>query len=176
MPKKTPTFPASEARKLGLLMDETARQKRAAEWAKEDHDKLLMLCQHYGIQDGNLYGLALSLARELYPERKRSGAKVKWTDLSKGALVVEIERLVKPDDPMHGATWAAKELSTKEPWKSFLKLSEDPAEVLRREYYDFRDAKRADAMRDAFKMHEHAGRITEWDEQVTDFVRKPHPN
>jgi hypothetical protein len=176
MPKKTLTFPASEARKLGLLMDEAAKQKKAAEWLKEDHEKLLMLCRQYDIQDGNFYGLALALARELCPERKKSGVKVKWTGLSKGALVVEIERLVKPDDPMHGDTWAAKQLSIKEPWKSFLKLSKNPAEVLRRAYYDFGKDKWADLMREAFKMCEHEGRISEWDEQVTDFVRNLHPN
>jgi len=41
------------------------------------------------------YKLSIALARELYPERKKVARKVKWNDMIKGILVVEIERLTK---------------------------------------------------------------------------------
>lgn len=184
MTKKIPelSFPASETRRLGLLMDEAAGQEKVAEWVKEDQSKLLLLCQHYGIQTNPFmfYELALALARKLYPEPKKRGRKSKWTALNQGALVVEIERLTIPNDPARGVNWACTKLAKREPWESFLETKEgdttpDPAEALRQVYYDFKDNKWAAVMRDAFKMREHEDTVSEWDEQVTDFVRNPRP-
>lgn len=183
MTKKVVAFQPLDERHIGLLMDEAAIHKQCADWANEDHAKLMMLCQHYGIQASPImfYELALALAREIYPEPKKRGRKSKWTALNKGALVVEVERLVRPDDPAHGVEWACKQLSKRKPWASFLEAKEggtlgpDPAEALRQIYFDFRGDKWAKVARDAFKMYEREGAIAEWEKQVSDFVRNPHP-
>lgn len=149
----------------------------------EDHSKLLLLCEHYDIQarSSMFYELALALAREIYPEPRKRGRKSKWTELNQGALVVEVERLANPDDPAHGVERACEQLSRREPWKSFLESKEseltspDPAEALRKVYYDFRADEWAAVMRDAFKWHKHQGTIGEWEMEAADFVRNPNP-
>ncbi len=133
---------------------------------------------------GCFYRLALALARDFVPgfqEQKRRGARSKWTPFNKAALVVEIERIVWSDDRTHGVKWAAMQLAKDEPWRSFIKeresdyTSPDPTEVLRKMYYDFRNDRWANVMRDAFKLHEHNGEIPKWESQVADFVNNPHP-
>src|SRR5215208_494800 len=164
-------------RRVGLLMDEAAIHEQTAKWDEEDYQKLLLLCQHYAIAESPrmFYQLALSLARDFvdgFQERKPRGRKSKWTDLNKGALVVEIERIAKPDDPAHGVAWAAKQLAKREPWKSFIEakdsgeLSPDPAEALRQAYYNFKDDRRAGLTRKAFEMHQHNNAISEWESIV----------
>src|SRR5262245_55300052 len=100
MSKKAPAprFQRPEDRRVGILMNEAELRSLVENWTDDDHAKLLILCDRYGIQHGPLmfYQLSLALARELYPEPKVSGAKRKWTFLNQGALVVEIERLIKP--------------------------------------------------------------------------------
>lgn len=183
MTKTTIVFQREESRRVGLLMDGAAIQQLVAEWVSEDHAKLVMLCQKYGIGEGPamFYQLALALARQLYPEPKKRGRKSKWTALNKGALVVEVERVAQPEDPAHGVEWACQQLSKRQPWALFLETKEggasspDPAEALRKIYFDFRNDKWAAVMRKAFGWHEHEGTIAEWEEQVSDFVRNPHP-
>ncbi len=165
------------------LRDDGSLQELLMNFCGEDHTKLLLLCQHHGIKESPsmFYQLALALAREIYPEPEKRGRKSKWTALNQGALVVEIERLVSPGDPTHGVVWACQQIAKREPWKSFLEIKEsattspDPTEALRKVYYNFRTDKWASVMRDAFKMHEHEGTVSDWDGQVTDFVRNPHP-
>lgn len=177
------SFPPSESRRPGLLMSAADLQRMATKHAKEDHSKLLLLCTHYGIPAGPrmFYDLSLVLARELYPEPKKRGRKSKWTAPNQGALVVEIERLVKPGDSAHGVRWAAKQLAKREPWKSFLEVIEsettapNPPEALRNKYFSFKDEKWANTMRKAFKMYEHEGAIADWENQVADSLRNPHP-
>lgn len=189
MVKKIPglRIQSEEARKPGLLaaalLDDGSLRDRIKEYSEEDNAKLLLLCQHYDIAEGpNMYyRLALALAREIYPEPKKRGRKSKWGDMNMGALVVEVERLVRPNDKAHGVEWACKQLSKREPWRSFLEAKEsgtvspDPAEALRQIYFDFRGDKWANVFRDAFRMYEHEGAIAEWEKKVSDFVRKPHP-
>lgn len=189
MAKKIPglRFQSEETRKPGLLAavfwDDDSLGDRLKKYGEEDSAKLQLLCQHYGIQSSPImfYELALALARELYPEPKKLGRKLKWTALNKGALVVEIERLVRPNDPAHGVEWACNQLSKREPWASFLEAKEggtlgpDPAEALRQIYFDFRSDKWANVSRKAFRMYEHEGAIEEWEKQVFDFVRNLHP-
>jgi hypothetical protein len=189
MAKKIPgiKFQSEETRKPGLLAaalwDDGSLGEHLKKYGEEDSAKLLLLCQHYGIQASPImfYQLALALARELYPEPKKRGRKSKWTVLNKGALVVEVERLVKPDDRAHGVAWACQQLAKQEPWASFLETKEgdtfdpDPAEALRQIYYDFQSDKWAAVWRDAFRFNEHEGAIAEWENLVMDFVRNPHP-
>jgi hypothetical protein len=175
-------FQSEEARKPGLLEDDGSLRDRIKKYSEEDSAKLLLLCRHHGIQASPFmfYELALALAREIYPEPKKRGRKSKWTWLNMGALVVEVERLVTPNDPAHGVEWACQQLSKRELWASFLEkkegtLSPDPAEALRQIYFNFRGDKWANVSRDAFRMYEHEGAIAEWEKQVSDFVRNPHP-
>jgi hypothetical protein len=153
-------------------------------WAQEDMEKLLLLCDHYEIERGpTMFAeLALSLAEEYVPAFREYKAHrpTKWTDLNKGALVVEIERRVT-NDPTRGVKWAAAQVAKEEPWRSFLEVREgeetypDPGEALRKVYYGFRGNKWAMVMRDAFKLHKVKGTLNEWDAQVVDYVRNPHP-
>jgi len=169
-------------RQLGLLMSEADIREHKAKWANEDHRKLLLLCQHYAIAEGPhmFYLFALSLAQDFvdgFKERKPRGRKLKWTDLNKSVLVVEIERIAK--HPARKVAWAAKQLAKRELWKSFIEAKDsgisDPAEALRQAYYDFKDDRWANITRDAFKMHEHEDTISEWESFVADVVNNPHP-
>ena len=177
------TFQDPSSRRIGLLADDEQIKRQISQWAKEDHEKLLLLCQRYGIQasPSMYYDLSLALAREMYPELKKRGRKSKWTTLNKGALVVEVERLMRPKDPAHGVEWACKQLAKREPWTSFLEAKEggtlgpDPAEAMRRIYFDFRGEKWADLCRKAFRMYEHEGALAQWEKDVFDSVRNPHP-
>jgi hypothetical protein len=200
MVKKIPSlrFQGHDTRKRRLLAaalrNDGSLSERAKEYSEEDSAKLQLLCLHYGIQSSPsmFYELALELAREIYPEAKKSGRKSKWTELIQAALVVEVERLKRPNDPAHGAEWACEQLAKRKPWKSFIekkessKSSPDPAEALRKKYYDFRNDKWADVFRGVFKMHELQGLIDEWEKRVesigrgisqnlSDWVRNLHP-
>lgn len=193
MAKKIPglRFQSDETRKSELvvaalrewLRDDGSLGDRLKKYSEEDNAKLLLLCQHYGIQASPImfYELALALARELYPELKKRGRKSKWTALNKGALVVEVERLVRPNNQAHGVEWACNQLAKREPWASFLETKEgdtidpDPAEALRKIYFNFRGDKWAGISRDAFKKYEQTNAIAEWEKHVTDFVKNPHP-
>jgi hypothetical protein len=186
MSKKKPavTFKSEEARapRVGDLLLPGSHGERIDKGLAEDYAKLLILCQHHGIEEGpaRFFQLALALARELYPEAKRSGRKSKWTALNQGALVVEIERRVVPGAPAHGVEWACRQLCQSEPWASFLAVkgsgggASDPAEALRQVYYAFKKDKWAAVMLDAFRFNEAAGTLAQWDRLVADAVRNPH--
>jgi hypothetical protein len=168
---------------VAALRGDESLDDRLKEYVEEDHAKLLLLCQHYGIQNSPamFYQLSLALAREIYPEPKKRGRKSKWTDLNKGALIVEIERLVVPGDTSHGVVWACTQLAKREPWVSFLEAKEgdtsnpDPAEALRRIYFSFRNDKWATISREAFKQYEDEDAVMAWERKVSDFVKNPHP-
>ena len=48
-----------------------------------------------------LFELASIMARELYPEPKQKERKVKWTPVVKALLIVEMEKLIEPDNKAH---------------------------------------------------------------------------
>lgn len=167
-----------EPRILGLLTSDEVKKKRA-KWVEEDFAKLRLLCKHYGIQESvSMYvQLSLALAQEVVPafkEKVKRGRKTKWDDFAKGCLVVEIERLIKPNSRAHGPKWAATQLAKREPWKSFIKANEadattpNPAEVLRKNYEEFKNHWLAKVMRDAFGWHEHEGTVAEWDRELAE--------
>lgn len=178
------TFQDPASRHFGLLADDASIEQKTTQWAAEDHEKLLILCQRLGIDAGPdmFYKLALELARELHPEAKKRGRKSKWTDQNKGALVVEVERLCNPDNPAHGVEWACTRLAKREPWLSFIDAKEGgasdpaPAKALRQIYFESRNHMWSAIFRDAFKFHEHEGTLAEWENLVSDFVINPSPN
>ena len=79
------SFPNAASRRVGILATKADVERVTWQWVDEDHARLLLLCQHHSIPDGPhmFYQLALALARELYPEPKRSGRKTKCTDLNR---------------------------------------------------------------------------------------------
>lgn len=171
------TFADPAKRRPGLLLSAEEKQKQIEAWLDEDFEKLILLCQERGIRTGPtmFINLALELARELYPEPRKRGAKSKWSDLTKGCLVVEIERLVR-EDSLHGIEWACTQLAKRDPWRSFLANGENIAESLRAKYYEFQQNKWAKTFRDAFKYYESQGTIEQWNELVLDAVKKSPEN
>lgn len=178
------TFQDPTSRRVGLLADNAYIEQKASQWAAEDHEKLILLCQQHGIKAGPhmFYTLALELARELHPEPKKRGRKSKWTEQNKGMLVAEIERLVTPNDSSHGIEWACTQLAKREPWASFIDAKEGglsdpaPAKALRKIYFESRNHMWAAICRDAFKFHEHEDTLAEWESLVSDSVNNLHPN
>jgi hypothetical protein len=175
-----------EPRKIGLLLNGQQVKELKATWHKEDAAKLRLLCKHYGIHESvsMYYELSLALAREIVPgfkEKVKRGRKSKWDDLTKGLLVVEIKRLIKPKSKEYGATWAATQLAKREPWKSFIEAKDtedtdaNPAEVLRTKYAAFKDDTFARIARDAFKLHKRNGTVADWDRQLAYVLNKRLP-
>ena len=126
--------------------------------------------------------LALVLARKVCPgfqELKPRGRKRKWTKLVGVSLVVEIDRLVRPDDPAHGLSWAAEQLAQREPWKSFLEIkdaketSPDRENPSRKAYYEFCGDRLVRVVKDAFAHYELTNTLAEWEKLVADFVKNP---
>jgi hypothetical protein len=182
----TPIEPRLPKLQAAALRGDSEVQKLFQKCAQEDLSKLLLLCRYYDISEGPhmFYSLSLALARDFvngFKERKPPGRKLKWTVLNKGALVVEIKRIARPDNQTYGVAWAATQLAKREPWKSFLQIKEsgktcpDPAEALRKTYYSFEGNRWAKLMWDAFKMHEYEGTIAAWEELVADSVKNPDP-
>lgn len=107
---------------------------------KEEIKKLDLLCEHYGIAEGQSkhLNLSLALARELYPEGNRQRRPKKWTDEIKAILAAQMEVIMAQENK--NISWAANKLTKQEPWNTFIekiedrKASSDPVEVLRTQY------------------------------------------
>ena len=114
--------------------------------------------------------LALSLARELYPEQKRPGPDEKWTVERRQVLIIEVENLRKASPPSEtGVKWACKELSKRQRWAVLLGPdSREPAESLRRTYYDsIKDSLLVEEARRQYAALQAAG---EWDAYVAEVL------
>ena len=142
-------------------------------WRNEDCEKLLLLCDAMGIADGpqRFYDLSLALARKHYAGFQQAAPLSKWTDLTRGYLVVEIERLTAQG---HDAKAAAAVLARRPEWKSFSRTGSG-GEGLRVQYQDFKDDRWAKLMRDAFKLHVHQNTLAEWHEDLREALQAPHP-
>lgn len=103
------------------------------------------------------FELALKLARKAYPPRKRKGRPQKWSAVNASALVFAVEELVDPQDRNKGVGWACEVLSKREPWCGILSdrtggdLQPDPAEALRKVYYQFKDDPGATKLREIYR-------------------------
>lgn len=164
-------FPIGERMPIGLLATSEEIESAVEKQKAADRDRLLTLCRYYGIAQGpeQHYLLALRLARELYPEARKRGAKVSWTDQARAALVVEIERLVVQGDRSKGAAWAATQLAKQPLWQRF--GVKGVAETLRKAYMDSKSNWLVPIMRDAFLLHEAQGTISEWNKIICDCVK-----
>lgn len=146
------------------------------EWAKEDWEKIELLCGEYEVAiDDDLYmNLTLALAKDFVPgfkEIKRRGIRKKWSDERRDALVIDIERIMT--EQKCSKSEAAKFLSKQEPWCNFLvpkdkfEPTSDPGEALRRQYYK-RQKNISSYSRARFEKLLSECTIEEWKEELRD--------
>lgn len=169
-------FPSEGKRYLGLLATDEAKREQARAHDAEIADKLMQLIEHYGITPGptQFYELSLALARDMYPEPKKRGRKTKWGKFEKGVLVVEVERLVRRNDPARGIEWACQILAKREPWASFVEIKDEGipnrADALKQIYFDFRADKWAKVTHEAFEYYKAVEGLDAWQSQYVDAV------
>jgi hypothetical protein len=155
---------------ISALEGEEKLHEKCKQLTQDDMLNMLALCDKYHIkQSHNMwYELALSMAREFYPEPQKKGRKPKWDNFKAAILVVEIERLSDLKNPSKGVQWASKQLAKKEPWKSFIEIkdsnltSPDPAETIRKIYFDFKDDEWSERLRLTFKKYESNQDLEGW--------------
>jgi len=183
---KGPLKTKLKPRHLPLLVSADEQLNVIRAWVKEDHDKLLLLCAEMGIDDGpsRFYDLSLALARKHHFAFQESRPLGKWTDIAGAYLVVEVERLTADSKPGHGELWACYQLIKRPEWREFLGMGDDPkdpqradsGEALRRQYQRFKNRPVAGVGRDAYKLHEMQGNIQEWETDLREVLRNPHPS
>ena len=172
--KKGPLKTKLKPRYLPFFVSDEEQLKIIRSWDREDHDKLLLLCADMGIEDGpsRFYDLALALARILHSGFQQAAPLSKWTDVTRGFLVVEVERLTVAGLDV---TAAAGVLAGRPEWKAFLNKTRDGGEGLRVQYQKFKQARFAAVMRDAFKCSENKNTLDEWHENLLEALKNPHP-
>lgn len=121
------------------------------------------------------FQLARALANKYVPafKSKARGAPRKWTTLTMGALVVEIEREIKANKLNKTVGAAAKKLLKRDAWSNFMGDKSNPEETLRKKYQDYKNKSYAKLYRDAFSWHMVNGDIQSWDEWVEDVLKQP---
>lgn len=171
--KKGPLQTKIKPRYLPQLVDKAAQLAVIEGWHREDHEKLLLLCDELGIADGpdRFYRLSLALARKFYAGFQQEAPLNKWTDIARGYLVVEIERLMA--DGLD-AKAAASVLAQRPEWHSFSRTGAG-GEGLRVQYQDFKDDRWAALVREAFKLHECENTLAEWHADLLEALTNPHP-
>lgn len=182
---KDPLKTKLKPRKLPLLVTEARQKEVVKSWVEEDHRRLLLLCEELGIEDSphQFYELALMLARKHHIGFQESAPLGKWTDIAGAYLVVEIERLTADGKPGHGELWACYQLIKRPEWREFLGMGEDlkkpktkdSGEALRKQYQRFKKTHFAAAMRAAFKLYDLQNNLGEWESNLRDVLRDPHP-
>ena len=131
-------------------MSDDQQRERIKEWRQEDVANLLLLIDHYGIEESDLMlalvKLSIALAKDLgvpaFTELKKRGRSKKWDEYARGILVADVERIMELYEQT--VSWATNHLAQKEPWKTFVEenegaLDSDPGEVLRQIYYGAKD-------------------------------------
>lgn len=160
-------------RRLPILASQDEQSKVIEKWVEGDHQKLLLLCDELGIESGphQFYELSLALARKLYAGFQEASPAGKWTDLTRGFLVVEIERLLD----RHSVSSAAGVLAKRQEWKDFLGgKRRNGGEALRVQYVQFHENRWASVMRKAFRMAEHENELDGWHGKLIDALKNPH--
>jgi len=178
--KKDPLQTKLEPRHLPLLGGKEREQEAVVRWAMEDYEKLLLLCDEMGVPDGpdRYYFLSLALARKHCIGFQERTPKGKWTLMTRGYLVVEIERLTadKRKHPGHTVAWAADILSLRTEWVEFTAgKGTDRGEALRVQYQAAKLQLWSKIMRKAFKWHVHNDTLSEWGAGLLEALRNPHP-
>jgi len=133
---------------------------------------LRSLAYHRRIEPGTdmWMELALSLARDVYPEKKRRGPDQKWSRERRCVLVIEVQRVRVADGSKKSIAWACTQLARRSPWKAFLKGdSGNPAESLRHAYYQ--SIKNKSLVEEAREKHSAASGARCWDDYVARIVK-----
>ena len=182
---KEPLKTKLKPRHLPLLVSAEEQLNVIRAWHREDHDKLLLLCVEMGIDDGpnRFYDLSLALAKKHHLAFQQSAPLGKWSDIAGAYLVVEVERLTVDATPGHGELWACYQLIKRPEWREFLGMGDDPkephtkdsGEALRRQYQRFKKHPLAGVARDAYKLHEIQDSKREWEADLKEVLRSPHP-
>lgn len=126
---------------LGLLiLPKDRRTEIIKKNAMEKAYRLLLLCDHHGVERCNWFGLALKLAEAHVPglrEAKGFAGRPKiWGPLELAHLKIAIDDLMEQHRNL-SLSDAARRLTRLDPWKSLTKKSgAKAAEVLRRMYYE----------------------------------------
>jgi len=140
-------------RKKGLLRRTEKEQTRG----EEILEKIGLLLDHYDLKVGSsdlgelpaYMILAYFLARDSgiagFQEEKKRGRKQKWSDVIKAYLVADMVRIQALSVREISAREAARILSRKDPWKSFVESKDDssasdPGETLRQIYSESKDS------------------------------------
>ena len=165
--------------RLPLLADDTQKLEIMRAWDDEDYAKMLLLCNELGIEEGpaRFYFLALALARMHYPGFRERKPTSKWTDLTGGYLVVEVNRLIRDrrQNPSHSVSWATDQLAKRPEWKEFLGGSQDRGEALRVQYARLKEKPWSRLMWRLFKAWQQIGTAESWQADFLDALKHPHP-
>ena len=109
----------------------------------EEVPKILLLLDYFGIDQTSPHALELLaylLALTHVPGLQRirpAGARKTWSDYELAELKIAVDDLLtkKNIENKKSIAWACETLAKQEPWKSRIKNSKNPGEVLRRAYY-----------------------------------------
>ena len=146
----------------------------------DEYSSVRNLAEEYEIADSESFwmDLAIALARDFVPafqEKSRPGPKLKWTEMRKSTLVVELDRLARALECT--VEEAADELAKRKPWIHFLQTkdrfeeSPDPGEALRKIYYQSKRSRWSQVTEKAFRWHEQEDSINDWESEVLDLFK-----
>lgn len=186
MAKKVHTvrFTRPEDRRASLCDTEKEIIKLRKEWKKEDLENLLILCGEYQLPKSvaALPRLALAMAREFLPKLKKGGNTKKWTPLSGGCLVAEINRL--RDENVLTIKVATELLAQSTVWHEFLYSKDetvthgpDQADALMAQYKKYKKSGFVYIFTGAYNNIKKSGDTDKWDElivEVLSFSKKRH--
>lgn len=79
--------------------------------------------------------LALKLAQLQYPEHKKIGRKLKWSNAIRHLLKTQVDEKAGPKGSTVGINKAIKQLANIEPWITLLGGQRNNSEALRIQYY-----------------------------------------
>lgn len=144
-------------------------------------EKISLLMEHYKIaddSDNSEAKLLLALIEDFVPgfqTRNPVGRKTKWNKYLKAIAVVEMEREISQGKTQEDA---AKQLA-REPWLSFVNSNDfgstsisNPAEVLRKQYHEFKGDKFVDTFRNVFKKNQASNQLDLWDSFVNNIIQQ----
>ena len=184
---KGPLQTKLKPRRVPLLADTATQLEMVGQWQDEDRAKLLLLCNEFGIEDSpdRFYRLALALARKHCVGFRESCPTNKWTDLTGGYLVVEVNRLTadRRRSPGHTVSWATDQIAKRAEWAAFLGgRGEDRGEALRVQYQAFQAKPWSNLMWGLFKDWENVRQLGlevatrdsfDWHTRLLDALRRP---
>jgi hypothetical protein len=181
-----------EPMQIGLLAHDDDRAPKISERVKEESRRLDLLSEHYGLDQGDYFALALALAREFVPglqDKKRGrGAPKKWGEIEMALLYADVQRTIEERQlSSTDVREACQHLAQSPAWSAFVGRSEgknrdaDPAEALRSAYYaavksSIRTQKITNDL--CLKLYHQLvldGSVAEWDREVEEMINSTNP-